>query len=204
MDALLVIWKNTPFVAFLLYLVATISLAIFLERFANVKRSKVLPKYWQRIKRAIVEGRLEEAITYLQRDKRVVSKLLLNLLRLYQTKEIDKGELLNLFEKESEIIYAALSRGVSFLAIAVTLSTLLGLIGTVVGLIDIFQTFGIGGGSEAIKLLAKGISTSLNSTAAGLIVAIFTYFLYWIIKERINSVYTKVVAEVLEVLERLR
>jgi biopolymer transport protein ExbB len=204
MDALLVIWKNTPFVAFLLYLVATISLAIFLERFSNVKRSKVLPKYWQRIKRAIVEGRLEEAITYLQRDKRLISKLLLNHLRLYQAKEIDKGELLNLFEKESEIIYAALSRGVSFLAIAVTLSTLLGLIGTVIGLIDVFQTFGVGGGSEAIRLLSKGISTSLNSTAAGLIVAIFTYFLYWIIKERINSVYTKVVAEVLEVLERLR
>ena len=44
MDVILTVWKNAPLVAFLLLLISTVSFAIFLERFANVKKSKVLPK----------------------------------------------------------------------------------------------------------------------------------------------------------------
>jgi len=203
MGALFTIWKNTPFVAFLLYTVATISLAIFLERLANVKRSKILPSRWVAIKKAVAEGRIDEALLLLQKDKRETSKVLFNLLHLYAKREITKAEFLQMLNNQLELIYAKLTRGVSFLAISVTLATLLGLIGTVIGLIDIFATFA-GESSEAIKLLSKGISTALNSTAAGLIVAIFDYILYWIVRERVSSVFTKVAAELNELAEYLK
>jgi len=195
MEALLVVWKNAPLVALLLYAVATVSLAIFLERWFSVRRSKLLPKNWKRIKLAVASGHYEEAIRLLQGERGLVAKIVLQLLKLYAEKGATKGELLQILAQESELIYANLARGVSFLSISVTLATLLGLIGTVFGLIDVFKTFTFTS-PEGLKLLAKGIATSLNSTAAGLLVAIITYFLYWIAKERVNSVYAKLVAEI--------
>ncbi len=202
MESLLTVWKNAPLVALLLYLLATFALAIFLERLSNVKKSKVLPKNWKTLRRLVESGALEDALRALRNDKRETSKMLLGLLESYMKKELSKGELIQALNLQGEVLYAKLSRGLTFLSVAVTLATLLGLIGTVLGLIDIFAAFG-GEGEKSPQLLAKGISTALNSTAAGLIVAIVDYILYWIVKERVNSVYSKVLAELSEVLEKL-
>ncbi len=189
--------------AFLLYAVATVALTIFLERMANVKKSKILPANWKGILKYIASGNLQAALELLAKDKKPLAKSLYNLLLLYSRGEIDKKTLSDALSHELELVYARITRGVSFLSVAVTLSTLLGLIGTVFGLIDVFATFSVSQ-AEGLKLLAKGISTSLNSTAAGLLVAIFTYILYWIVKERINSVYTRVAEELEKLLEILR
>ena len=203
MEVFLTVWKNAPIVAFLLFLISTISLAIFLERFANVKKSKVLPKNWKTIKVEVMNGHFDVAISLLKRDKKPLSKILANILELYAKGEISKTELRQMVENESTIIYYELGKRVSFISISVTLATLLGLIGTVWGLIEVFGAYSLMS-SEGLKMLSRGIATSLNSTAAGLLVAIFTYILYWIVKERINGVYTKVLRELEELLELIR
>jgi biopolymer transport protein ExbB len=203
MDVILTVWKNAPLVAFLLFLISTVSLAIFLERFANVKKSKVLPKNWKNIKLEIMNGRFENAIALLKRDKKPLSRILANILELYYKREISKTELRQMVENESSIIYYELGKRVSFISISVTLATLLGLIGTVWGLIEVFGAYSIMS-NEGLKMLSKGIATSLNSTALGLLVAIFTYILYWLVKERINGVYAKILRELEELLELIR
>ena len=203
MDVILTVWKNAPLVAFLLLLISTVSFAIFLERFANVKKSKVLPKNWKNIKLEIMNGRFENAIVLLKRDKKPLSRILANILELYYKGEISKTELRQMVESESSIIYYELGKRVSFISISVTLATLLGLIGTVWGLIEVFGAYSIMS-NEGLKMLSKGIATSLNSTALGLLVAIFAYILYWLVKERINGVYAKISRELEEILELIR
>jgi biopolymer transport protein ExbB len=203
MDVILTVWKNAPLVAFLLLLISTVSFAIFLERFANVKKSKVLPKNWKNIKLEIMNGRFENAIILLKRDKKPLSRILANILELYYKGEISKTELRQMVESESSIIYYELGKRVSFISISVTLATLLGLIGTVWGLIEVFGAYSIMS-NEGLKMLSKGIATSLNSTALGLLVAIFAYILYWLVKERINGVYAKILRELEELLELIR
>ena len=203
MDVILTVWKNAPLVAFLLLLISTVSFAIFLERFANVKKSKVLPKNWKNIKLEIMNGRFENAIVLLKRDKKPLSRILANILELYYKGEISKTELRQMVESESSIIYYELGKRVSFISISVTLATLLGLIGTVWGLIEVFGAYSIMS-NEGLKMLSKGIATSLNSTALGLLVAIFAYILYWLVKERINGVYAKILRELEELLELIR
>jgi biopolymer transport protein ExbB len=203
MDVILTVWKNAPLVAFLLLLISTVSFAIFLERFANVKKSKVLPKNWKNIKLEIMNGRFENAIALLKRDKKPLSRILANILELYYKGEISKTELRQMVESESSIIYYELGKRVSFISISVTLATLLGLIGTVWGLIEVFGAYSIMS-NEGLKMLSKGIATSLNSTALGLLVAIFAYILYWLVKERINGVYAKILRELEELLELIR
>ena len=147
--------------------------------------------------------RESKAVILLKEDKKVWSKILANILELYLKREISKTELRQVLENEITIIYYELSKRVSFISISVTLATLLGLVGTVWGLIDVFGAYSLMS-SEGLRLLAKGIATSLNSTAAGLLVAIFNYILYWIIKERINGVYAKILRELEELLELIR
>jgi biopolymer transport protein ExbB len=203
MEVFLIVWRNAPLVASLLFLISTISLAIFLERFVNVKKSKILPKYWEEIKKALLNRNYVEVITLLRKDKRTLSRILLNLLEGYTKGEISKIELRQALEKETSLIFMEISKRVSFISVSVTLATLLGLIGTVWGLIEVFGAYSLMN-SEGLKLLSKGIATSLNSTALGLLVAIFCYVLYWIIEERINNVYTKVLKELEVILELIR
>jgi len=203
MDIFFIVWKNAPIVALLLFLISTISVAVFLERFLNVKKSKVLPKNWKAIKVEIMNGNLSKAIMLLKKDRKLLSKILANILELYEKREISKTELRQILENEVHIIYYELIKRVSFISLSVTLATLLGLIGTVRGLIEVFGAYSMMS-SESLKLLSKGIATSLNSTGAGLLIAFFNYILYWIIKERINGVYTKILRELEELLELIR
>lgn len=202
MDVFLILWKNAPIIAFLLFLISTLSFAIFLERMATVKRSKVLPKNWQVIKKELLNRNYEVVFTILSRDKKPVSQILAELFDLYLKREIKKSELIQLLEEKLYIIYREFHRGISFISLSVTLATLLGLLGTVWGLIEIFGAYGLGS-ENSLKMLAKGIATSLNSTAAGLLIAVINYILYWLVRERINSVFLKILKELENLIERI-
>jgi len=203
MEIIGVVWKNAPIVAILLLLISTLSLAIFLERFLNVKKSRVLPKNWEQIKIFLINKNYEAAISSLKRDKRLLSRSLSNLLELFHKEEISKAEFRQLLEAELYLLYQELGKRISFISVSATLATLLGLLGTVVGLIDVFGAYSFTT-TEGLRQLSKGIATALNSTGAGLLVAVFAYILYWLVKERVNSVYAKVVKEVETVVELLK
>jgi biopolymer transport protein ExbB len=62
--------------------------------------------------------------------------------------------------------------GINFLAMFANVATLLGLLGTIVGLISAFSAVAVADPSQKQQLLAKGISEAMFTTAFGLIVAI--------------------------------
>ena len=67
-----------------------------------------------------------------------------------------------------------LERGIPVLEIIFTIAPMLGLIGTVSGLVKIFSSLGTGTGqnAEQAKALALGIAEAMNTTIAGLVVAV--------------------------------
>ena len=68
-----------------------------------------------------------------------------------------------------------LERGISVLEVVITIAPLLGLLGTVSGLVSVFGVLGTSGGEAPDpRQLAVGISEALNTTIAGLTVAIYT------------------------------
>jgi len=70
------------------------------------------------------------------------------------------------------------------LAVVATLSPLLGLLGTVIGMIDAFEVVAIAGSLGDASLLAGGISKALVTTALGLIISIPALGLYHYFKNR--------------------
>ena len=65
---------------------------------------------------------------------------------------------------------------------------MLGLLGTVIGMILAFQEMANAGGGVQIDMLAEGIYVAMTTTAAGLVVGIFAYFGYNFLVTRVESV----------------
>jgi biopolymer transport protein TolQ len=75
-------------------------------------------------------------------------------------------------EKEENEEREELAHGLTWLAVIATVSPLLGLLGTVIGIMDAFMGITAAGGSTSIAVVAPGIAEALIATAAGLFVAI--------------------------------
>lgn len=75
------------------------------------------------------------------------------------------------------------------IAVVATLEPLLGLLGTVIGMIESFQTVALAGTEVDASLLADGISKALLTTAVGLAIAVPFLLIYHYFKSRI-SLYT--------------
>lgn len=80
-----------------------------------------------------------------------------------------------------------LERGVTFVSLAAAVAPLLGLLGTVTGMISTFDVITIFGNSDP-KLLSGGISVALVTTELGLVTAIPLLFLHFVLTRRIDAI----------------
>jgi biopolymer transport protein ExbB len=86
------------------------------------------------------------------------------------------------------------------IAVAATLAPLLGLLGTVIGMIESFEVVAIAGSLGDASLLAGGISKALVTTATGLVIAVPALALYHLLKSRTNGLAMALEGEVHELL----
>lgn len=77
---------------------------------------------------------------------------------------------------------------VSFLAVFGNLSTLIGLVGTIIGMITAFRGVSSADDAKKAELLSEGISEALNCTAFGLIIAVLAIAAYGIFQHRISLI----------------
>lgn len=92
--------------------------------------------------------------------------------------------------KMDEVLFAEqtnLEKRIEFLSMIGNVSTLLGLLGTIVGMIRSFTAISSADQVTKATLLAQGISEAMHATAYGLIVAIPTLVAYSILQNRIHS-----------------
>jgi biopolymer transport protein ExbB/TolQ len=80
---------------------------------------------------------------------------------------------------------------VSFLSLIASSATLIGLFGTIMGLMVTFQGLGGANPEEKGRLLGLGISEAMNSTAAGVIVGVVAMALHTICVSRTDSIVAK-------------
>lgn len=86
------------------------------------------------------------------------------------------------------------------IAVVATLAPLLGLLGTVVGMIDAFEIVAIAGSLGDASLMAGAISKALVTTAGGLVIAIPALALYHFFKSRTQALTMQLEGDVHEVL----
>ncbi len=104
------------------------------------------------------------------------------LARLHEGKEAMEDAL----SREGAMQLSRLKRGLKPLQSVVTVAPLLGLMGTVYGMIASFQSLGATG--DKVEILSKGIYEALVTTAAGLTIAIPFLFIYQWLNHRVDEI----------------
>ena len=97
-------------------------------------------------------------------------------------KEIERA-----MEEEMLRALPGVQRGVGFLGLLGNTATLLGLLGTIFGLITAFSGVSAASATERSKVLAEGISVAMYTTAFGLITAVPILFAHQLISGRIEK-----------------
>jgi biopolymer transport protein ExbB len=138
---------------------------------------------------ALRAGNLDEAIRVGERSKKshlakVVTSGLMEFRVQSEAAEIQEDQIAaskRALERAEAIVYAELERGLSGLATIGSTAPFVGLLGTVIGIMDAFRNIQEAHGSSSITTVSGGISEALITTALGLFVAIpavmmFNYF----------------------------
>ncbi len=166
-------------------LCSVLALAIFLERiwsFSQIRRG--VASLASEVESLAVKAHIEEAIIVCQRQGGPLSRIFIAALRL---KGRSRDQIKTVVEEVGSRETAPLERYLGLMGTIATISPLLGLLGTVLGMIDAFTVIAVqGGGTPAT--LGGGISQALITTAAGLSVAIPTILLHKYLSSRVDRI----------------
>lgn len=167
-----------------LLILSTIAIAVFIEKLIVLRRRKVLaPAIVNVIETVKTKEDLPLAISICDQNQGAFSNIIKIVLHNPEATQSEVKEELN--DRGRQEI-RSLERGLGFLEIVATVSPILGLLGTVMGMIKVFKTIALEGVGEA-SALSGGISEALISTAAGLTVAIPVLFIYHFLANRVEG-----------------
>jgi biopolymer transport protein ExbB/TolQ len=100
----------------------------------------------------------------------------------------DETQIQNALDAASLEMMPKLERRLPYLALIANLATLLGLLGTINGLIKSFAAIALAEPAQRQAILSAGISEAMNATAFGLVTAIFTMIAHSILSTRANKI----------------
>lgn len=148
---------------------SVLALAIILERFMSLRRSRIMRlDVLRRVEELLREKRVGEASTLCRRNSSSMTRLLqAAILNHERTKE----EIKEIVEDTGRHEIPTLERYLNILGTIAAISPLLGLLGTVTGMIRVFNVISVKGVGHPSQL-AGGIGEALITTATGLVVAI--------------------------------
>lgn len=164
-----------------------IALAIFLERMWVLRKTAVAPEgLTEKVQALLRSGRRQEAITLCQSNPTPLSRIILTIIG---REDASDEETLRLVEEAGKRETLKLGRYIEALGTTAAVEPLLGLLGTVTGLIRTFQQIVYSSGQGAVDpgKLATGIWEALITTAAGLTIAIPCYIGYKYLAARADA-----------------
>lgn len=159
-------------------------------------------KFFENVRELIFDDRLQDAIALCDRyqDKPAMQVIKEGLLRGHQP--------VHLVEQGLEIavseVVQVIQRRTGFLATIANVATLLGLLGTIAGLIQSFEGVGSADAQQKTALLAQGISTAMNATMMGLGIAIPCMVAFSMLSNRANRLIAEVDQSALRVTDLLK
>ena len=178
-----------------------VTVYVFTERAIAISRAAKEDKtFMNRIRDYVHEGDIESAHNLCKKSMTPYARL------------IDKGlsrigrnmnDVLVAIENTGNIEIAALGKGLPWLSTTAAGAPMLGFLGTLVGMIDAFNSLANAGTAANITVLSSGIYQALVTTVAGLVVGIIALFAYNYLVARINRVMNSLEAKTMEFMDLL-
>jgi biopolymer transport protein ExbB len=197
---MLEIIKAGGWVMFPIIVCSVMAVAIILERLWTLQEKRVLPRHLTKeVWEWVSTNKLNhEHLKNLQDGSPLGEVLSMGLSNRHRSREIMKERI----EDTGRHVVHGLERYLNTLGTIAAISPLLGLLGTVVGMVNVFEAITSQGvGNPAV--LAGGISEALITTAAGLIVAIPALIGYRYLRGRVEELVIRMEKEAITLVEAL-
>lgn len=162
-----------------------IATAVFLERVSFYHRASVRVGDLMRGLSNLIEiGRFSEALSEAGATPGPAARVVYAVL---SKPELARDELKDIAQDAGQLEMPAIERNLGLLATVVYVAPLIGLLGTVVGLLQAFVVISASGGNTTTTEIAAGIYQSLILTAAGLAVSIPSLLAHQYLSSRVND-----------------
>ena len=173
-------------IMFIIGLCSILAMWFIIEHFVNLSIKKIIPDNFVKKFYAFLQQRqYNELYDFCKKTPGLISNVTISALE--KTKHgIEKVQ--QAIAESGEREESRLQRKISYLSMIATLSPMLGLLGTVLGMIQAFNVIAFSAGLGKPTLLAAGVSKALVTTAAGLIVAIPAMGFYFFFRNRVNLI----------------
>ncbi len=183
-----------------LFICSVISIAIIAERFWSLQTKRIAPpelvtQIWQWLKYNQVD---QNRIKALQANSPLGQILAAGLTNRSSSREITKESI----EDIGRHVTVALERNLNTLGTVAAISPLIGLLGTVIGMIKVFAVITAQGVGNP-ETLAGGISEALITTATGLVVAIPSLIFYRYFRGKISKLVVGMEEQAMQLIEIL-
>lgn len=174
---------------------------IFFDRYFAIRKArKVDAKLMDRVKRYILDGKIDSALALCSAESSPTARM------------IEKGisrigrpmaDVTTAIENVGNLEVAKLEKGLPVVASVAGGAPMLGFLGTVTGMIEAFYDMANAGNNINITLLSSGIYQAMVTTVAGLIVGISAYFAYNILVTNVEKVVFNMEATTIEFMDML-
>ncbi len=186
-SAILTFFQNGGLFMYPIAIVLALAVAITLERFLFLRRTeKENSKLWNEVQPLLARGDLESAERMVKDSDTAIARILSN--GIAQSRADNKRSEVEIATEEGLMeVLPAIEKRTHYLATFSNMSVLLGLLGTVLGLITAFAALGNADPTEKADLLSAGISEAMSCTAFGLMVAIPSLMIHAYLQSRATA-----------------
>jgi biopolymer transport protein ExbB len=153
-------------------LVFAVGMAIAFERWFHLNRIRIVnSRMWDVLHPVLAKGEFDKAREMVKKDKSNMAQMLE--MGLARQGAVRRREDIEIAMEESMMeIIPQLEKRTPYVALLANIATLLGLLGTIMGLIAAFTAVANANPAEKADLLSASISVAMNTTAFGLMSAI--------------------------------
>jgi len=189
-------------IIWLLLLMSTVSIGYSLTLFLKYRRSSLCPEDTsEQVEAMLAEKRYRDAIDYAESDHSYLGQLISAALG-----EAGSGysAMERAVEEAADAQTSKMLRPIEYLNVLGNIAPMLGLFGTVYGMILAFQQLVAAGGKPDPAALAAGISTALVTTFWGLVVAIPALAAYAVVRNKVDALTSEGLLQAEELIKPFR
>ena len=183
-----------------LILTSISGVAIILERFWSLRKSQIIPEgLIVEIKTMIKQNNLDNnKVNIIKNSSPLGDLLAVAIIKRKDNVEVIKSAL----DERAGIIVHNLERYLGVLVTIATVAPLLGLFGTIIGMVELFSSFTSSGHDVAV--FARGISIALYNTAGGIVVAVPAMIAYRFFRSKIDNYLNEMEHYAIQIVEILK
>lgn len=188
-------WVMVPLV-----FLAFLGLVIFAERYLTIRRaSRDESNLMQQVKQSILTGKLDSAVAICRNSNTPLGRMLQKgLLRIGRPIKDIEGAIENIGKLE----VSKLEKNISILGIIAGIAPMLGFVGTIAGVIQIFYNISLTD-NISMGIIAGGLYVKMITSATGLIIGIIAYVGYHILNIMVDRIILKMETDAVEFIDLL-